>query len=107
MDIEQTLEKLADGEIGVDEALEEIEGFTRVSDFARIDTVREGRTGVPEAILSEGKTVEELVGIARETLDSNGHVIFTRIGDDEADELASRVDAKAEADRNDRARTLV
>jgi len=36
-----------------------------VDDYARIDHDRLRRTGVPEVILGEGKSVEQLVGILR------------------------------------------
>ena len=38
--------------------------------FARVDTDREARQGAPEAIMGEGKTPEEISGIARALLDA-------------------------------------
>jgi NCAIR mutase (PurE)-related protein len=52
--------------------------------FARVDTDREARQGAPEGIVAEGKTPEEVAGIATALLDSGaGSVMVTR-----ADEAA-------------------
>ena len=46
--------------------------------FARLDTLREARTGVPEAVYGEGKTPEEIVAIARRLHAMHGRVLVTR-----------------------------
>ncbi len=46
--------------------------------FARVDTLREARTGVPEVILAERKEPDEVVAIARRLLDAHGRVLVTR-----------------------------
>lgn len=79
MDLREVLRDVAEGELGVEEALKHVEGFSRVGDFARLDMSRENRTGVPEAVLAEGKGIEDLVEIARDYLDNKGHVIITRL----------------------------
>lgn len=49
-------------------------------DLARLDTHRELRQGMPEAIYAEGKTHEQVAKIARVLLDkSSGPVIATRV----------------------------
>nr|WP_328767048.1 nickel pincer cofactor biosynthesis protein LarB [Halomicroarcula nitratireducens] len=81
--------------MSVDTALERVEGFTRVDDFARFDTQREGRNGVPEVVLAEGKRPSEVASIAERALEKEGRVIVTRIGEEtEAalEEVASSVD---------------
>jgi NCAIR mutase (PurE)-related protein len=66
--------------------------------FARVDTHRELRQGAPEAILAEGKTAEEVEGIARALLDGGaGSVLVTRAGA-EARAALRRVAPDAEED---------
>ncbi|MEM2869720.1 MAG: nickel pincer cofactor biosynthesis protein LarB [Thermoplasmata archaeon] len=50
----------------------------RVGDFACIDPSREERTGVPEVVLAEGKSVEQVASIARAMLERTGRAIVTR-----------------------------
>ena len=52
------LEKLASGEISVKsayEALKRLRSLRILKNFARIDTARKERTGIPEIILATGK----------------------------------------------------
>jgi NCAIR mutase (PurE)-related protein len=70
--------------------------------FARVDTDREARQGAPEGIVAEGKTPEEVAGIATALLDSGaGSVMVTRA--DEAARAALR-DVAADAQVDERAR---
>lgn len=84
IDLRELLERVSEGEVGVEEALRRVEGFSRVSDFARLDTARTDRTGVPEAVLAEGKSREDLREIARDYLERRGQVIVTRLEDGRA-----------------------
>jgi pyridinium-3,5-biscarboxylic acid mononucleotide synthase len=53
--------------------------------MARIDTHRELRQGMPEAIFAQGKTVEQVAEIARVLLERNtGPVMATRVSDEMA-----------------------
>ncbi len=47
--------------------------------FARVDTHRAARRGVPEAILCEGKTAEQIVRIAQRLLAHRQLVVLTRL----------------------------
>jgi pyridinium-3,5-biscarboxylic acid mononucleotide synthase len=59
--------------------------------MARIDTHRELRQGMPEAIFAQGKTVEQVAEIARVLLDRNtGPVMATRVSDEMAATLSER-----------------
>lgn len=50
--------------------------------FARVDTHRELRQGAPEAILGEGKTPEQVTGIARALVEAGASsVLVTRAGE--------------------------
>lgn len=81
MDIQKILEQYRRGEIDLTEAEETIRsmGFLSVSDVARVDTFRCKRTGVPEAVLAEGKTDEDLTAIVRAHVEAVGRVLVTRV----------------------------
>ncbi|MFB6094719.1 MAG: nickel pincer cofactor biosynthesis protein LarB [Halanaeroarchaeum sp.] len=84
------LEDVASGDRGVEEARRELEGFTRVDDFARIDVDRRDRGGIPEVVLAEGKSAHQIRSIATAFLEETDHVILTRLDDDElAEDLAA------------------
>src|SRR5713226_9302918 len=52
--------------------------------FAKIDSHRSLRRGVPEVIFGEGKTAEQLVAIGQRVLASNSNLIITRLAQDKA-----------------------
>lgn len=47
--------------------------------FARLDTQRERRTGVPEVVFAEPKSAAQVVAIARRFLDESGRAILSRV----------------------------
>lgn len=72
--------------------------------FARLDTAREARTGVPEAVLAENKRPDEVVAIARALHAAHGRVLVTRVRPRVLDALrAWRADLRSNA----RGRTVV
>jgi len=89
VDVEAVLREVADGTLSVSEALARIEGFTRVDDFARIDTVRQGRKTIPEVVLAEGKSPDQVTEIAEEFLAAASHVILSRTDEETRTALAS------------------
>lgn len=108
MDIHDLLRAVRDGKISIEEAarslrlssLEEVEG-------ACLDVSREIRKGVPEIILAEGKSIEELKEIARAFLTVNGRVIITRVTAEQASELRKALQSGGSAKYNARGRILV
>lgn len=76
------LEKLAKGQISVDEAerLLRLLAIEEISNLARIDVGRKFRKGIPEVILAEGKSPQEVVEIALRMLSENGRAIISRAG---------------------------
>ena len=85
------LERVSEGEHSVDDALAELRRLP-VEDlgFARLDTHRELRQGLPEAIYAEGKTPDQVVAIAGRLLEaSSGPVIATRVPDEAAAALTA------------------
>jgi len=74
------LEALKKGEISVDEAekLLRVSAVQEVEDFAKLDHGREFRNGIPEVVLAEGKTVDDVRDIALRAVEKTGRVIISR-----------------------------
>ncbi|HEX2676342.1 MAG TPA: nickel pincer cofactor biosynthesis protein LarB [Polyangiales bacterium] len=78
--LQQLLENVKTGKVPVEQALEELRDLP-FSDlgFAAVDHHRALRTGLPEIIFGQGKTLEQITAIARE-IHGKGHaVLVTRI----------------------------
>jgi pyridinium-3,5-biscarboxylic acid mononucleotide synthase len=61
--------------------------------YARPDTGREARLGLPEVVYGPGKTVDQVVGVVRSLLAGNeGPVLVTRITADDAAEVGAAVE---------------
>jgi NCAIR mutase (PurE)-related protein len=74
------LKGVRDGSVSVEDAVRILRRlpFDDI-DFARVDTHRELRQGFPEAIYAEGKTPEQVVGIARRLMEAtSGPILVTR-----------------------------
>jgi NCAIR mutase (PurE)-related protein len=71
--------------------------------FARLDTLREARTGVPEVVLAAAKTTEEVVACAERLLSVHGRAFVTRVRPETAEVLCAR---QPGAVWNPRARTV-
>ncbi len=76
-DARDTLEALAAGEIGVDEAESRLAGYV-TTESGRFDADRERRRGIPEAVLAEGKRPAEVASLATTALESTGRALVTR-----------------------------
>ncbi|GAA0898506.1 nickel pincer cofactor biosynthesis protein LarB [Pseudonocardia zijingensis] len=61
--------------------------------YARPDTGREARLGLPEVVYGPGKTVEQVIGVVRSLLAGNdGPVLVTRITPEDAAEVVAAVE---------------
>jgi NCAIR mutase (PurE)-related protein len=88
--LQQLLERFQRGELSIDDVQEELVRLPfRELPEARIDTLRALRQGVPEVVLGEGKTVEQIVAIARGHRPSDGPLLVTRVAPELARELCS------------------
>jgi NCAIR mutase (PurE)-related protein len=83
----ELLNAVAAGELTPAEAEAELAGYA-TTDAGRFDATREHRSGVPEAILGDGKTAAEVADLAATAVESTGRAILTRI--DAADAGAVR-----------------
>jgi pyridinium-3,5-biscarboxylic acid mononucleotide synthase len=78
--LESLLQKVASGETSVDAALSTLRTFPYddTLGYARLDTHRAVRTGTPEVVFCQGKTVEQCVAIARRLADTADVILMTR-----------------------------
>ncbi len=83
--LRELLERLRQGHLDVEAALEELAVLPfREAEDARLDTHRALRQGVPEVVLGLGKTVRQIVSIARTLRDAGTNVLVTRVEGDVA-----------------------
>jgi hypothetical protein len=103
------LEAVAAGETSVDRAEAALQGYA-TGDAGRFDAAREGRTGVPEAVLAEGKLPDEAAELASLAVRTTGRAIVTRADEETRSAITERVAADhpdAEVTVEERARTVV
>ena len=78
-EIRNLLEQVKNGETDIEAALIELEDLPfKDLGFAMIDNHREIRTGSPEVIYCEGKTLEQICGIVRFMLTKDCNILATR-----------------------------
>lgn len=90
--IRKLLDRLTDGEIDADEVVRHLRSmpYTQMA-YATVDTHRELRQGVPEAIYGPGKSPLQCVGIVRELLSSgDGPVLLSRATGDQIHAVTSQ-----------------
>ena len=78
--------------IGERRAIETIDTVGRTSIHARLDSERSERTGVPEVVFGEGKTVQQMVDIfqsLRDSKQSEGGAMATRVSAEAFREIAN------------------
>ncbi len=78
--LRELLEQLTRGDATVDDAMARLKDlpFSELG-YATVDHHRALRQGVPEVILGESKTVDQVVGIARELARTGQNVLVTRL----------------------------
>jgi len=88
-DMRRVLERLAAGEIAVDEAVLKLRLFqvAQIGDFARLDTNRDIRKGVPEVVYASRKKAPQLEAIMRRCLADRGFALATRLSPEAALQL--------------------
>jgi NCAIR mutase (PurE)-related protein len=93
--LRETLEKLAQGKISVDDAEKALRmnAIENVANVAKLDIGREKRRSVPEIIFAEGKSNEDLLAICKTMLEKNGRVIATRLNEQQNDDLQIKLKA--------------
>ena len=105
-EVKALLKGMKDGTTTTEDALRQLQR-SPVEDlgFAQLDTNRELRQGIPEAIFSEGKTASQVVAIAKRLLEATtSPVLATRVSDQTAEALLAMF---PDAEHNALARVVV
>ncbi|HET7482113.1 MAG TPA: nickel pincer cofactor biosynthesis protein LarB [Actinomycetota bacterium] len=105
-EVRELLTSMKEGATSVDDAVDALRRLP-VSDvtFAQLDTHRELRQGMPEAIYAEGKTPDQVLAIGAALLErTTGPVLATRVSPDTARALLERW---PDATHHERARLVV
>ena len=100
--LEDVLNQVKEGSLDVKEAKTLLSSFEDIG-FAKVDHQREDRTGFPEVIYGEGKTVEQMIDIIQSLKKNTKRVLATRISEGKAAKIMNIV---ADLDYNETARTL-
>src|SRR4030065_2682874 len=110
MDPSDILKKFKNNEISLRETEKQLKvsGYEELSSIARVDIHRKRRTGIPEAIIADCKTCEDVVSIARIQIENEGRAIITRASEENYRDLCSLATEMGEDIRgSERARVAV
>jgi NCAIR mutase (PurE)-related protein len=92
--IRELLDAVRGGATSVDDALTELKDLPFADlGYASVDHHRALRQGAPEVILAQGKTAEQIAGIAQELARTGQNVLVTRLDEDKAREVTIAVPA--------------
>ena len=79
----EILKAIETGKLSADESYRQIRALHYEDiGFAEVDTHRQARCGIPEAIFCEGKTVEQICGIARRIIESGTNLLATHASEE-------------------------
>lgn len=91
--LRKLLRHLQNGNLDIDKAVEQLRQLeVEELNSARLDHHRELRTGLPEAVLGENKSVEQLVEILKALLCRQSVALATRVSADKAREVRAQLD---------------
>ncbi|MGA6925453.1 MAG: 1-(5-phosphoribosyl)-5-amino-4-imidazole-carboxylate carboxylase, partial [Desulfosarcina sp.] len=77
--LKELLEQVKAGKIPVNQAIAALRDLPYAElGYAMVDHHRALRSGYPETIFSQGKTVQQIVGIARRLLEKDANIMATR-----------------------------
>jgi len=100
-DLKDILENVKTGDISVDEAITRLGTASAFSDagYAKVDTHRLKRKGVPEVIYCEGKTPEEISGIVARLDEVGQNVLATRCTSEKFAQVSDKIEGLEFNDR--------
>jgi len=91
-DIEALLKSVQSGETPIGKAVDRLaQGAVEDLGFAHVDHERTARCGFPEVILASGKSVEQVVAIARALVQRDGSFLATRVSEEQANGLLEAI----------------
>lgn len=103
--IRSLLEQLNSGEVSIEEAVDALRALPFEDlGFAMVDHHRAIRQGFPEVIYCEGKTTDQILGIARRIVDTGADLLATRANPDVYTAVKSEIPG---AEFHEAARTIV
>src|SRR5437764_9524702 len=92
--IREILESLAAGRLSVGSALTRLRHLPFEDlGFAKFDRHRGLRRGIPEVVLGEGKTAEQIAAIGKRLIDTGDNFIVSRLSVDKAREVKRKLPA--------------
>jgi hypothetical protein len=100
----EILDAVAAGELSPEAAEARLAGYV-TGDAGRFDAARERRSGLPEAIIADGKTPAETAALAGMAVETTGRALVTRADDRTAAAVSDALDATVRY--HDRAGVLV
>lgn len=105
----EVLEKLARGEISVAEAERRLRilAVQEIGNIAKLDLGREIRRGLPEIVLAEGKTPEDVRDIALASVAQTGRVIISRAAGDHYQAVKQAITSGLSLESDSTRRTMV
>ncbi|MFH0915337.1 MAG: nickel pincer cofactor biosynthesis protein LarB [bacterium] len=88
-DLRRLLEGLLAGDMGLEDVLQKLRllQVTQLGEFARLDTNRDLRKGVPEVVYATGKSDPDLAAIVRHFLADRGLALVSRLEPNRAEGL--------------------
>ncbi len=87
----EILESVANGELNPAAAEAKLRGYV-TGDAGRFDAARIQRSGVPEAVIADDKTTDEVASLLTTSLEATGRAIATRLTDDHVAVAHERID---------------
>jgi hypothetical protein len=88
----EILDAVAAGELSPEAAEARLAGYV-TGDAGRFDAARERRSGLPEAIIADGKTPAETAALAGMAVETTGRALVTRADDRTAAAVSDALDA--------------
>jgi len=90
--IREILASVASGKVGAEAAFEALKDLPFEDlGFAKLDSHRTMRRGVPEVVFGENKTVEQMAAIGARVVKSGNNLIITRLAADKARVLKRKI----------------
>ena len=108
-DLREVLDAVAGGDLSPAAAEAALGGYV-TGEAGRFDAARESRTGVPEAVLADGKTPTETAALAVDAVEATGHALVTRADARTAESVEAAVREAApdaSVSHDERARTVI
>jgi NCAIR mutase (PurE)-related protein len=107
--LKEVLEKVANKEITPKQAekILKLSAIDQVGCLARLDGNREIRRGVPEIILAEGKSANDIADIAKKMVEKTGRVILSRCSAEQVEAVEKVFGKEIIFQLNDKAKMLV